>query len=140
MKVALPQSQKVHWYGQPLFVSQDVSQSTPTCLSTKSHIELVRYGDGISPRSFIRSCGDVLNDLVDIPLTLDQSLSSSKTLKIFLIMYSPSPCTKISTNGYLSKNPLVSSGTCGPPKIIKQFGFCFFTSLARCSVIFQFQT
>ena len=98
------------------------------------------YGDGYSDYLLMRFCGGVLKDFVDMPLTLLQSLFPKNSLKRFSIMYSPSPCTKMSTNGYLSKKPRVSSGTCGPPKTMIQLGFCFFTSLASSVVSFQFQT
>jgi len=58
--VRLPQSQNVHRYGQPRFVSQEAIYLTPSTFSAKSQTVFVKYGDGSESKSLILGSGSVL--------------------------------------------------------------------------------
>ena len=90
--------------------------------------------------SFILGWGGFRKDFVSIPLILEKSLSFLNSSKIFSKIISPSPWTRISTYGWLSKKSVVLPGTCGPPKIIRQFGLILLIFFANSFVISQFQT
>jgi hypothetical protein len=117
--VADPQSQNVHWNGQPRFVSHVMTQPMSGLSAMSRSNTPVRYGDGSSSRSVIRSRRGVETTRPSASTKLTDCTDAQSRVaaasRMSVNVRSPSPWQTTSTSGWRSRNGSTSSGTCGPP-------------------------